>query len=98
MTESELPAKISTSRDEDFNVQLESNPTSGFRWQFVPVAGEPELINETTVPNSQAIGGPASQIFTFRASTPGTYKLVFELRRSWESSASSRKEIIAEVK
>jgi len=97
MTESE-PTKITVSPDKDFSVQLESYPTSGALWQFGAVGEEPQLVNENTLPNNQAIGGAATQIFTFRASTPGTYKLLFELKRSWEPSASSRKEILVEVK
>lgn len=97
MSESE-PTKISATRDSDFEVQLESSPTSGALWHFLPAGEGPELITQTTIPNTQSIGGTARQVFTFRAGAPGNHKLVFELRRAWESSASERQEILVDVK
>ena len=97
MGEAESSSHISVGRDEDFDVELQSYSGSGAKWQFVPKGDGPKLVKQDTRPQDQSIGGAATQVFTFRADAPGTYKLLFELKRPWEPSPRNRKEITVEV-
>jgi predicted secreted protein len=93
MGEAESASQISVGRDQEFNVELQSYPGSGAKWQFVPQSDGPRLVKQDSRPNDKSIGAAATQVFTFRADAPGTYKLLFELKRAWEPTARNRKEI-----
>ena len=97
MSESDETSRILANLNETFDVELESYSGSGAKWQLVPQDDGPRLVKETRRPHDQTIGGAATHVFTFQAETPGTHKLVFELKRPWEPSARNRKEFSVEV-
>lgn len=97
MSEAEAKTQLSVAPDQDFDVELESYPGSGAKWQFIPQGDVPRLVQQTTRVSDQGIGAAATQIFTFHSDAPGTYQLVFELKRAWEPSARNRKEIKIDV-
>ena len=73
---------------ETFDVRLEGIPTSGYTWELDP-RGLPEEVEfvaaETVPPQGQVAGGPAVQVFRFRAARPGDALLRFRYRRRWET-------------
>jgi predicted secreted protein len=96
MADSEGPTHLSVRRGQEFTVELKSYPGSGAQWRYASPDG-PQLISETTQSQNESIGSAATQVFTFRADTPGSYDLIFELKRAWEPSARGRKEIKVDV-
>jgi predicted secreted protein len=96
MDDSEDPTQLSVDKGQEFKVELESFPGSGAVWRYVSPAG-PQLVSETTKSRDDSIGAAALQVFTLRADVPGSYDLIFELKRAWESSPRRRKEIKVEV-
>ena len=96
MDESEGPTHLSIGKGQEFTVELKSYPGSGATWRYAAPDG-PQLVGETTQSQNESIGAAALQVFTLRADTPGSYNLVFELKRAWESSPRGRKEIKVDV-
>src|SRR6266576_569296 len=80
-----LPCLTTSFRGQEFKVELKSYPGSGAVWRYASPDG-PQLISETTQSQDESIGAAATQVFTLRADTPGSYNLVFQLKRAWESS------------
>jgi predicted secreted protein len=97
VTETGRTSRISVDRDHEFDIELESYPGSGAKWQLVPQGDAPRLVKQANRPGDQSIGDAATQVFTFHPEAPGTYKLLFELKRQWEPTARNRKEITVEV-
>ena len=93
----EQSARMSVARNHEFDVELESYASSGAQWQLVSQGDALRVVNEATRPHDQSIGAAGTQVFTFHAEQPGTYTLVFELKRVWEPTALNRKEITVEV-
>ena len=67
-------------------ITLESNPTTGFRWEVVELEesilrqmGEPEFQSE-----SEAIGAPGVEILRFQATKAGQTALQLVYHRPWE--------------
>jgi predicted secreted protein len=96
MDEPEAPTHLRVSKGQEFNVELKSYPGSGAVWHYVSPDG-PQLVRETTKSQDDSIGSAALQVFTLRADTPGSYNLIFELKRAWEPSPRGRKEIKVDV-
>ena len=79
-------SEIETSVGEEFEVELEAVPTSGFQWQVAQ--GNPasiRLLTDDIEVTSDRVGGPAVQRFRFEALEPGEAELRLELSRPWES-------------
>jgi predicted secreted protein len=79
-------SNVETSVGEEFELDLEGVPTSGFRWE---VAGLPDdkvqLVGEDVEAASGPIGGSARERFRFRALAAGEAEIRFAHRRPWES-------------
>ena len=79
-------ATISTSNGQEFEVALDSNPSTGYQWL---VTGLDEslvmlLEDEYVPPESNLIGAGGKQVFTFRALGEGQTGIDFEYARPWE--------------
>jgi len=96
MDDSEDPTHLSAVEGQEFKVELKSYPGSGAAWRYVSSEG-PQLVSETTESQDDSIGAAAVQVFTLRADVSGSYDLIFELKRTWESSPRRRKEIKVDV-
>ena len=81
---------------ETFEVQLPGNPTTGYRWQWVPVQPSAKiglLSAGYQVGNfvhqgdgrQGPIGGGGAHVFGFQAREAGDVTLVFEYRRTFET-------------
>ena len=86
---------IEATLGQDFTVSLKANPTTGYRWQFMPAedpivepVGEPEFhLAETEPPH--VVGGGGSEVWTFRPLRQGQQVIRMEYRRPWEDSGSA---------
>lgn len=84
-------ARISVRVGEQFVVELESNPTTGYQWQpdFDPAAlrlvGRDFSLARAAV--DAAVGGGGVERFRFEALAAGVSRLSFAYRRSWEPGA-----------
>ena len=67
-----------------FAIDLEAIPGAGYMWELAQQPGELELVSQEVVAISKEIGGSSTQRFTLVARQPGSYSLVFELKRKWE--------------
>jgi predicted secreted protein len=73
---------------EAFEVPLEGSAGTGFRWELTSSAATKHLVtlvDEDRVATSTVPGGRTLQHFHFQALAPGTLKLTFRYRRSWEA-------------
>ncbi|MEN6615874.1 MAG: protease inhibitor I42 family protein [Syntrophorhabdus sp.] len=82
---------ISVARGEIFSLSLESNPSTGFSWQFIEREKPGAVIFLSRVyeaPKSSRPmpGAPGRERFTFRAQSPGEEELVFQYLRPWEKN------------
>jgi inhibitor of cysteine peptidase len=82
--------QIEIAEGQDLVVSLQSNPSTGYSWERVPVedeilqqAGEPEF--EEGRPG--VVGAPGEQVFRFQAARTGTTKLDLVYHRPWEQEA-----------
>lgn len=71
-----------------FAVQLDSNPTTGYRWNAdLPAKGEIIKVSSSFImptQEKQQTGTPGKEILFFYANTPGKYDINFHYNRSWE--------------
>jgi predicted secreted protein len=96
MDDSQSPTHLSARPGQEFKVELKTYPGSGAMWRYASSDG-PQLISDTTQTLDDSIGAAAIQVFTLRADNPGSYDLIFELKRAWEPSPRDRKEIKVDV-
>jgi predicted secreted protein len=78
--------EIEASVGEEFEVELEAVPTSGFQWQVTQLDAERlRVVSDDVEVTSERIGGSALQRFRFEALAPGEVELRLALSRPWES-------------
>jgi predicted secreted protein len=81
-----------------FDVTLEGNATTGYRWEFKPAAKSEAYVQfsgRIYEANAAKAGAPGLERFRFTAVKAGHVELLFWYRRSWE--ASPRKQVIVAV-
>lgn len=75
---------------EPFRVQLNENPTTGYRWYLASPADAALRVVEDTfdpaAPDKRGAGG--MRHWTFTADRPAVVKLRFERKRAWEPQAA----------
>jgi formylglycine-generating enzyme required for sulfatase activity/predicted secreted protein len=78
--------KIDVLVGEEFEINLESNPTTGYSWSLVEHLPDwLELVDTTYVPTDPGmVGGGGVETWTFRATGSGSATLTFEYERPWE--------------
>ncbi len=62
---------------QNFTIQLQSDPSSGFTWQPSYDNSSVTFINRAYVASSVAPGAPGADVFTFQGTTPGTSVMIF---------------------
>jgi inhibitor of cysteine peptidase len=94
VTKTQNQGKIRVLKNSDFQVLLDSNPTTGFTWQIVSfdsaviqIKKEEFLIADDNRDNR--VGAPGKQIFKFRTIASGTTDLQMVYQRSWEKATPS---------
>ena len=83
-------ARLGVRAGEQFTVELESNPTTGYQWQpdFDPAAlrlvGRDFSLARAAAGAAMAVGGGGIERFRFESLAAGTSRLSFAYQRAWE--------------
>jgi len=92
ITASDAGRPIELRVGQEFALNLESNPSTGYSWSLTdtryPVVisvGKPTYKHAASVP-----GAGGLQSWTFRATEPGVETLKFEYRRPWEQKVPEK--------
>ena len=91
LTESACGSTIEIGVDEVFAVELEENPTTGYRWDFTADAGVDVVSSSYAVSAGGGVGGAGVRQFVFRAGTQGEFAIRGRLWRSWLGDSSAIK-------
>lgn len=77
---------VQTSVNQEFDVTLDSNPTTGYQWHVTSIDETiVRLVNDEYVPPESAlVGAGGKQVFTFEALKEGTTSIELEYARPWE--------------
>ncbi len=74
-------------------LKLESNPTTGYRWQATVVGGETDgVVNAGSsfiMPRAEEarVGSPGTEIIMLTAQKTGTHEVLMEYKRPWEKNS-----------
>ena len=94
LKEKQLTVKV----DQNFNINLKSNPTTGYNWESDYDPKYIQLVDEKYISNNpMLIGSNGKTFFKFKALKPGETDITFKYFRSWENCLPS-KEIIYHLK
>jgi inhibitor of cysteine peptidase len=101
-TEANSGEEVQVDPADRFEVQLESNPTTGYSWVLdeESTGGVISLEDDEFVePDSDLVGAPGTQVFTFEAVESGTTTLRLEYVRPFEDDpvAEQTMELVIEV-
>jgi inhibitor of cysteine peptidase len=83
-----MPANttVYTSANEEFQVTLDSNPSTGYEWQVRSMnEAIVRLVSDEYIPReSGLVGAGGKQVLTFEASGEGKTTIALEYVRPWE--------------
>jgi inhibitor of cysteine peptidase len=85
---------INTKAGETISIILDSNPTTGYKWQLAKPADEKVLqlvSSEYRMPETQMVGAGGKEVWTFKALSTGQTNIVFEYLRPWEKDKEPAK-------
>ena len=75
------------SKNEIFQRELPSNPTTGYRWN-VSLEGESvQLVDRQFRRTEKGLGGGGVEVFRFQAVEGGETRIKFQYKRGWEQEA-----------
>ena len=69
---------------ENFSIELLSNPTTGYSWNFSLSSNRVQFINQDYLLSKNTIGNKVTEIFKFKALKEGEENIIFTYARSWE--------------
>ena len=69
-------------------IDLQAIPGAGYMWVIEQSAPALEVQEDKVVAQSEEVGGPSLQRFTFLPRQPGDFSLVFGLKRKWEKESA----------
>jgi len=87
--------EIETYVGQSFTITLESNPTTGYMWQFAKPLDKNllELIRSShSVNNRKLVGSPGKQLWSINALKAGKTVIFFKYMRPWEKDKPPVKE------
>lgn len=93
-------ATISATANEQFNVTLDSNPTTGYEWQVSSISNPTvaEFVSgEYIPPESELLGAGGVQVMTFNALQGGSTTIEFEYIRPGETGVQPTSVYVVEV-
>lgn len=91
------PASVAVRREEVFEIVLEGNFTTGFRWELDRGDDAISVVSEETKTGGAAPGSAGTQHFKMSARAEGSYSLRFLYRRPWEDAAGREHEVRVRV-
>jgi len=76
---------------DQFQLSLEENPTTGFRWAVVEDAGaRVSIVQDRYIPATPATPGAAGhRHLTFTATESGQARLILRYRQEWDRASAS---------
>ena len=83
---------LTVNRGDLLALKLESNPSTGYRWQASVAAGEADGVisvgSSFIMPRAEEarVGSPGTEILMLTAQKPGTHKVLMEYKRPWEKN------------
>ncbi|MCI4345829.1 MAG: protease inhibitor I42 family protein [Thermoplasmata archaeon] len=83
---------------ESFLLELDSNPTTGFRWEAEFDPSLLRLLSSEFAPGGARPGGGGTQQFRFEAVDPGRGRLRFCYRSSWRPTVAREHEVSVTVR
>jgi inhibitor of cysteine peptidase len=82
----DVGTEITVGVGEQFEVRLESNPTTGYAWQVVEQPDAIELVSsEFEAPDTSLVGAGGVEVFVFEGASTGSGALRLEYVRSFEN-------------
>jgi inhibitor of cysteine peptidase len=89
LTAADSGTSVTLEPGQQLQISLESNPSTGFRWNLVqePDANVLILVSSTyvePVTDDQVVGAPGTEVWTFEAAAAGTTSLELAYFRSFE--------------
>lgn len=99
MSEGGEPHALTVRRGEKFKIELQSNPSTGYRWHLVFFDKSIlKLISSEFEPNTaNQIGTAGTQRFNFEATKEGTTSIKLIYKRSWEGETIKSNEFFVNV-
>ncbi len=90
---------VSLTAKEVFQIELPAIPSAGYLWSVSIREGEGRLLTEQSrAPQTQAVGGGITQVFTFVADKTGTLVIDAVYQRQWEGKPADSKTFTVNVK
>jgi len=83
------PTIITAEPGKTFTLTLDSNPTTGYRWQLANPVDEKHvklISSEYHRPSTQLIGAGGKEIWNFKAVAAGTTEIHLKYIRPWETN------------
>ncbi len=84
-----LGAGITVMQGQNFTIQLQSDPSTGYTWQPSYDNSSIMFINRVFIASSVAPGAPGADVFTFQGTKPGTSVMTFNYTNSTGQASNS---------
>eukprot|EP00802_Teleaulax_amphioxeia_P026441 Tamp_27518.p2 GENE.Tamp_27518~~Tamp_27518.p2 ORF type:complete len:135 (+),score=39.11 Tamp_27518:51-407(+) len=93
------PAHVSVAKDGTVEVQLDSNPTTGYTWTLASGSNGLEQTGSQYISKSEGgmVGGGGIQTYTFKAAGQGENTLEFVYKRAWEKEEANRAQVKVDI-
>ena len=88
---------ISIWKDQEFNLYLKSNPTTGYEWMPIFNASIVKLVSHSFKPSSTLMGASGTDTFVFKGMSLGTTLIKMLYKRSWENNSVAEKKFVVSV-
>ena len=75
---------INLNLNEEFKIELGSNPSTGYGWYPSYDSNFIKLISSYYIPSSDNCGSPGTNIFLFKAAKTGETNIIFKYQRLWD--------------
>lgn len=88
-------------KGKNFTIELESNPTTGYEWEYsLDKEGIVEVEKDTYVPDensNELVGAGGIQTYEIKGLKEGSVTLTLVYKRSWEDDTIETKKYVLEV-
>lgn len=90
----DIPVSVKNFKlNQQFQITLDSNPSTGYGWEVIYNPKYLKLISQNYVSSdSNIVGAPGKEIFTFKAIKIGQTKITFNYQRTWEDQPLKTKQ------
>ena len=94
VTDKDNGGKVQLKTGDVLEVQLTSNPTTGYEWSVMPQSTPLLKLTSSsqTKPSQSGVGRPITQMFKFQAAGKGSGVLLLHYVRSWEKPAADEQQ------